>query len=149
MQEKLIKNGINIDKLITFDGDISEYNDNKSKYDLLFIDGEHTDIACFRDFIYGEKLLRKKSIIIFHDSWIVLKAIRLIQEYLTSKKVLFKFLAIKNSSVSIILLDKFSQLGIEKLFDYHKDLDKYYKDCQKELLQNIINNKLIVKLELK
>jgi hypothetical protein len=53
MISTLEDHGLSVEKLKVFDGSISDYADADAKYDLLFIDGEHTDWACFRDFVYG------------------------------------------------------------------------------------------------
>jgi hypothetical protein len=52
MLDELHRSSISTDKLRTFDGSISELDDNYAvSFDLAFIDGEHTDEACFRDFL--------------------------------------------------------------------------------------------------
>lgn len=46
--------GIDTQRLETFDGSVDEVGPRFESYDALFIDGEHTDWACFRDFIHGD-----------------------------------------------------------------------------------------------
>ena len=61
--------GITTDKLRTFDGSIRTLiDDYTASFDLAFIDGEHTDEACFRDFLWALPLVKPNSIVIFHDS---------------------------------------------------------------------------------
>ena len=40
-------------KLKTFNGSIEEITDDEDRYDLIFIDGEHTDHNCYEDFLYS------------------------------------------------------------------------------------------------
>src|SRR5690606_218432 len=43
--------------------------------DLIFIDGQHTYAAVLSDFAFCYHVAKSNSVILFHDSWIVLDAI--------------------------------------------------------------------------
>ena len=77
MIKKLKEKKLDITKLKSFDGDISDYKP-KTNYDLVFIDGIHTDKNSFSDFLYALGKINKNSIILFHDSVVIFKALILI-----------------------------------------------------------------------
>ncbi len=70
-------------KLTTMDGG-SEVLEGKStpKIDFSFIDAEHTVTAAFRDFRYILPLMKEKSVIGFHDTHLVIQAVRNCEEML-------------------------------------------------------------------
>ena len=85
MLENLKKHKININKLITLNGDISHLK-IKGKYDLSFIDGIHTDKNVFSDFLNSLDHMRQDSIILFHDSHMIFNALILIKIFLNKNK---------------------------------------------------------------
>jgi Methyltransferase domain len=82
MIDKLATQGVPDGRVETFDGSISDYSVADRKCDLMMIDGEHTNWACFRDFVHGRKLMAENAIIMFHDTSLVFNALKIIQEYL-------------------------------------------------------------------
>lgn len=74
MKLNLVRSGVLLDKLETFDGLISDFNTN-DRFQFIFLDGEHTDESTFRDAIYALKLLDESGIIAFHDSSLIHKSI--------------------------------------------------------------------------
>ena len=52
MLKNLDKVNLDYKKLETFDGSIDDVIFKDEMYDLIFIDGEHTDRACFRDLFF-------------------------------------------------------------------------------------------------
>jgi hypothetical protein len=99
MISELMQHGMPTEKLKTFDGSIHALTDfPPTSFDIAFIDGEHTDEACFRDFLWTFPLMKPDSIVIFHDSTLVYKALKLIMVYLDKSKrpyVLFKKAGLK------------------------------------------------------
>jgi len=139
MLDTLSRNSLDLTKLETFDGSINELNQNINKFDLVFIDGEHTDYGCFRDFIYSQKYLKENSVVMFHDSTLVYKSLKMIQEYLTYSNVSYKFIKILNSSVTFIFFgdcipfyDKFES----------QDVEDFYNKSEEEVLYHIIQNRV-------
>jgi hypothetical protein len=139
MKENLIKHNFNIDKLYTFDHSINEYKNYEKFYDLAFIDGEHTDIACFRDFIYCFKLLKKNSICMFHDSSIVYKGLQSILIYLDFNDIEYKFIKVSNSEISILFFGDFKNLDIDNLF-VSENLKDFFLFSENRRAEDIINN---------
>lgn len=138
MIDELSKHNLDLSKLETFDGSIHQLNTN-TKFDLIFIDGEHTDYACFRDFIYSQKHIKQNSVIMFHDSNLIYKSLKIIQELLVSNSVSHKFIKVKNSSVSFIFFGDY--LDFHKEFDVEEN-DKFYNESEIEVIQHIINNRI-------
>jgi predicted O-methyltransferase YrrM len=118
MLDNLHSCGIRTDKLQTFDGSIHELaekltSDNKytSSFDLAFIDGEHTDEACFRDFLWTLPLMKENSIIMFHDSTIIYKSLKLIMLYLDKMRHGYTFFKSSDSDVSALLFGDFQKIS--------------------------------------
>ena len=84
----LDRSGLKTDKLKTFDGSVNRLDGNyDSSFDLAFIDGEHTDEACFREFLlWTMPLMKSNAVIAFHDSSLIYKALKLIQLFLDKTK---------------------------------------------------------------
>lgn len=67
-----------LQKLSTYEGTIDQYVRSGSSdrlYDWIFIDAEHTNIACFFDFLASLKMCKQDSVIALHDSWITYSGI--------------------------------------------------------------------------
>lgn len=139
MIDNLLKHNLKVDKLRTFDGSINDYNGDE-KFDLIFIDGEHTDYACFRDFIYCVKFLKSPSIVMFHDSNLVYKSLKIIQELLNSNKAEYKFIKVKNSSVSFIFFGEF--IKYHSMFEIEENLEQFYINSESEILNEVIKNRV-------
>lgn len=73
MIENLQKNGLPTSKLETFDGSVENLPLSQSKFDLGFIDAEHTDEAVFRDFVYLLEHMKRDCVVMFHDSSLTAK----------------------------------------------------------------------------
>jgi hypothetical protein len=71
MLETLHAAGLDTSKLETFDGSIDALPRQLRAFDLTFIDGEHTDEACFRDFLWVLPHLSADGVVVFHDSTLV------------------------------------------------------------------------------
>ena len=139
MLDTLSKHSLNLKKLETFDGSIHELNNNINKFDLVFIDGEHTDYACFRDFIYSQKYLKENSVVMFHDSTLVYKSLKIIQEYLTFNNIGHKFIKIPNSSVTFIFFGDYISFHTE--FE-SEDIENFYKKSEEEVLYHVVQNRV-------
>ena len=71
-------------KLSTMDSDVSKVRPSsiKHKATLALIDGEHTNTACFSDFLGVLPLMKPDCIISFHDSNLIADAIRNAERFL-------------------------------------------------------------------
>lgn len=72
MLTQLHDHKIKTDKLTCIDGTVEDVN---SKFNVIFIDGEHTVRATFWDAINSLDLLKENGLLLFHDAWIVHHAI--------------------------------------------------------------------------
>lgn len=138
MLDGLSKYYQDLSKLETFDGSIHQLVSD-AKFDLIFIDGEHTDAACFRDFIYSQKYLKQDSVVMFHDSDLIYKSLKIIQELLIFNNIPYKFIKIPNSVISFIFFGNYINLSDEFESD---DIEKFYADSELNLLRQIIQNRL-------
>ena len=117
MLDELHRCNLDTGKLRTFDGSIHHAKDlDSSSFDLAFIDGEHTDEACFRDFLWTLPLVKQNSIVLFHDSTLVYKAIRLTMLYLDKEGREYVFYKRHDSEMSALLL------GESRRGDYVREL---------------------------
>lgn len=147
MLQNLQNHGYNTDKIEVFDGSIDQYTNYNSKYDFVFIDGEHTDVACFRDFIYAEKFIKQDCIVAFHDTGIIYKAIQIINELLISKQVKFKMITVKHSNMTCLFLNDFANQNLESVFEVETDLKSFYARCEKQLLHEIFEKRVKINTE--
>ena len=141
MLDTLTRHGLPTDKIETFDGSVSEYPVTEARYDLLLIDGEHTDQACFRDFIHGEKLLKPDAVVMFHDTILILKAIEIIQEYLRAKGRRFVFFKVRGCAVSFILLDGYCDTGFADLFTPEPDMAAFARRASRTMLKYTLEHR--------
>jgi predicted O-methyltransferase YrrM len=140
MLDNLAAHSLSTTKIETFDGSISEYPPSPIRYDFMFVDGEHTDWACFRDFVHGYKLLKPDAVVAFHDSRLIFKALRMIQELLVSSGTRFRFLKVRDCEMSVILLNDFCSVDADAIFPIEADLPGYYAHCETKLLRdNVLN----------
>jgi hypothetical protein len=142
MISTLLSHGLSVDKIEVFDGSISAYPGGDSQYDFLFIDGEHTDFACFRDFIHGMRLVKKDAIIAFHDSRLIWKSLKIIQEYLNSTRMRYEFYRAAGSQISLILLGSYASIDVSSHFKVAPNLERFYLKSDLWLLQTNAKNRL-------
>lgn len=134
------------EKIINFDGDISEIKGHSRDYDFAFIGGEHTHEACFRDFIYADKLLKENSIIAFHDSSLTYKALQIIHILLEANQCKFRFVKIKNSEIAIFFRGTWAYLEIQNHFEIEDDLRQFYKNSENFVLLSNIRNRVNISI---
>lgn len=143
MVDNLKKERLDISKLTVFDGSIDSYANNHVLYDILFIDGEHTDLACVRDFLYGSSIIKKDSVVCFHDSTIVYKGIKIICEILKFKSEKFKLRKIAHSEIAFILLgeyvDNVDLLSIGEV----EPSEQFFQRSERAMLMEVLRNRVI------
>ena len=147
MLDHIVSKGLSIDKIKIFDGDVkvfvnSKYNKGK-KYHVAFIDGEHTDFACFSDFVNIRKLLSPNSIVAFHDSSFIFKSLKNIQTLLESEGIKFKFIKVADCEMSVIFFEDLCDIDLSSLT---ADSEDWMIEAETGLL--IFNVKNRVKLKL-
>ena len=146
MINNLKKHNLIINKVQTFNGDIKNYF-SKDKYNLIFIDGVHTDQNCFSDFLHGLDLIDKNSIIIFHDTGIIFKAIKLAMIYLHKNKIKFKFVKKSKSEMSAIFFGKFTKKNLKKNYGSIENFNNFFVKAKDNLLFQQINNRIKIKFK--
>ena len=154
MLDNLTRNNLPVEKVETFDGSITDYLSRERSYELMMVDGEHTNWACFRDFIHGQKLLTRNAIVMFHDTSLIFVSLKIIRENLLAMGVDFLYFKERRSDISFILLNDYAHVGFENLFDRESDLLAYEQLVEHSLARHFVRNKtrlpkLLVKLLLR
>ena len=128
-----------LDKLECFDGSIQEFKKNRSnsigdkKYDWIFIDAEHTNIASFDDFLTSMSLSSKNGVIALHDNWMIFSAISNICSFLDYLQIKYRFVHVDGDISAFFLGD---------IADFSKNFDKYFITTDKNLFINNSRDKL-------
>ncbi|HEX8077290.1 MAG TPA: class I SAM-dependent methyltransferase [Chthoniobacterales bacterium] len=125
-------------KLITFDADVSEVTRDMigNAVDLAFIDGEHTNVACFADFVGLYPLLSDDGIIAFHDANLVLDALFNIRTFLKFIGVSYAFHLLPELMASIALGKNIALL--REAFDpIAYEEESYVRRAKRELHEQI------------
>ena len=81
--------GLNKLTCIDDDGSNIDHARISPKPQVCFIDGEHTDEACFRDFLFCLNVLDQDGLLVFHDAPVVYNGLSRIVDYLKEQKVRF------------------------------------------------------------
>jgi hypothetical protein len=78
-------------KIVCLDNDASNIDPAiiASPPQICFIDGEHTDEASFRDFLFCLKILDQNGLLVFHDAYVIYNGLARIIHYLKEKEVRF------------------------------------------------------------
>ena len=126
MMISILKDHLNkkkLEKLECFDGTIQEYLISKSnsfkekKFDWIFIDAEHTNIASVNDFLSSMPLISKNGVIAMHDSWMIFSAISNLSSFLDYLKIKYRFAHI-DGAVSAFFFGEIAEVS--------KKFDKYF-----------------------
>lgn len=78
-------------KIVCIDEDASKIDLKRIEHkpQLCFIDGEHTDTACFTDFLFCLKALDRDGLLVFHDAPVVYNGLAQIVSYLEDQRIRF------------------------------------------------------------
>jgi len=147
MLDNLKKFNLNTKKLKTFNGDVKNFK-KKIKFDLVFIDGIHTDINTFSDFLNSLKLLKKNGIILFHDSSIIFKSIKIIEVFLKQNNFKFSLVKFKDSEITGIFFNLYSRIFFKHKKFKFENFNKFIKNAENNLLMEQINNRLKIKFKI-
>lgn len=155
MIDNLQKNGLPTSKLKTFDGSIENMPVSQSKFDLGFIDAEHTDEAVFRDFVYLLEHMKRDCIVMFHDSSLTAKGIANIitleqqkrhnrksgiSRVLSGQKKVgaFKFFKKLHSEMSCILFGKYAHINAPVFLGDQEPTEEYMARSARYILEQKI-----------
>lgn len=103
MLDLLAEHNLPTDRLTTIDGTI--LNVPNILVDLIFVDGEHTNLAALSD--ATNSLRFKPSVILFHDDWIVHQGLVSFRRYLDLMKAPYDCYKIKGSDITAFAFGKF------------------------------------------
>lgn len=144
MIDKIRSHNIDTSKLMAFDCSVDTYDKSITDFDLAFIDGEHTDVACFRDFIWTLPMMKKDSIVLFHDSTITYKGLQVVNEYLKFCRIEYYIAKTADSEIIAIFFGKFVNTDFEKVFGKRQDIKEFLVNAEKAVLAAAIQHRLEV-----
>lgn len=98
MLDILERNRVPTRKLTCVDGCIDDVQTD-IKFDLVFIDGEHTHDAAFHDAVQSLSMCADSALILFHDAWIVHEGIDRFLAYLTDHEIDFGAYKVAGSDI--------------------------------------------------
>ena len=143
MINNLSAHGISTVKLKIFDGAIDLMQVLPQAFDLAFIDGEHTDFACFRDFIWLLPMMKADAVVMFHDSTLIYKTLRLVQLYLKKFNIPFQFIKKENSEMSAIFLGAFANADITSVFGAVENPQEFYLAAENSVINHLLKNRIV------
>jgi hypothetical protein len=145
MVEALHACGIPTGKLHMFDGSIDRYDGSGgASFDLAFIDGEHTDAACFRDFLWTLPLMRTDSIVMFHDRTFIHKALLLIDIYLRNDGRPCRTIHKAGSEMSAIAFGRYRTIDLPGWFGDEEPADAFHARAELEMIRHVLANRVKV-----
>ena len=143
MLDELHRKGITTENLNVIDGSINDTGvGDAGLFDLSFIDGEHTDEACFRDFIWTFPLMKPDSIMAFHDSSLIYKSQKLILIYLDKMKVVYTFFKRADSEMSALVFGKYRAASLEDYLGPMEDQTVFFANSEARRIKNQFINRL-------
>ncbi len=150
MIDNLTKAGLNIDKLRIHDGDIENLPPLSispyPKFDLGFIDAEHTDTAVFKDFMCLQPLMEADHTILFHDSTLVARGLEIIKTYLRCKKVDVTIARNHASEITGFFFGSHRSLA-EVIFRDREDWKLFQKRADERRLKSVLRNRIKFSVE--
>lgn len=142
MLDQLHANGIDTAKLETFDGSIDALPPRATKFDLGFIDGEHTDEACFRDFLWLLPHMKSDGVVLLHDSTLVHRALKLILLYLRKEGRLHIVHKMPSSEMTGIFFGLEDATLRERYLGPPDDLWAFFARAEADLLRAQVKNRV-------
>jgi len=142
MLDELNRCCVGTEKLRTFDGSIHALTDNYiASFDVAFIDGEHTDEACFRDFLWTLPLMKPDAIIMFHDSRLIYKSLKLIMVYLDKTKIAYTFFKRANSEMSALFFGNYCNMDHVQYFGTKENPSVFFSCAETDRIKSQFRNR--------
>jgi hypothetical protein len=132
MLDALRSNNIPIDKLTCIDGTVDDLPKDK-KFDLVFIDAEHTNEAVFYDAIHCLTAMKESCIMLFHDDWIVYQGLEKFKDYLNSNNKVYASAKIKGSDIFGIAMGSMIDPFVNYSEQYAEDWENFKKSSAQRL----------------
>jgi hypothetical protein len=143
MLDELNRCGIATEKLKTFDGPIHTLTDNyTASFDVAFIDGEHTDEGCFRDFLWTLPLMKSDAVIMFHDSTLIYTSLKLIMPYLDKTKIAYTFFKRADSEMSALFFGKYCNMDHVRYFGTRENPSVFFSSAEAALFKDQVRRRL-------
>lgn len=142
MIERLHAAGIATSKLATFDGAIDACPDDGSRFDVAFVDAEHTDEACFRDALWTLPRLRADAVLLFHDSRLVFKALRMLALYLRRAGTPFALRKVAGSDMTAFLFGAYVREDVDAFLGAAEDADAFFRWAERYRIESQVRNRV-------
>ena len=144
MLDNLIRHNVPVSKIQCFDGSIQSYSGG-GEFNIVFIDGIHTDEAVFSDFLSAIELISEKSIIIFHDFSLVYKGIRLCKLLLQHKGVPATILMNTKSEVCAFIIGDFIASKVQQSAISELEFEEACAIAEKKRISDQFRNRCYVR----
>jgi len=135
MLDVLRKHNIPLKKLTCIDGTVDNIPTDK-KFDLAFIDAEHTNEAVFYDAIHCLSQMKESCIMLFHDDWVVYKGLEKFNSYLDSINRPYAMAKLRNSDIYGIAMGALMDPFTEYAKNYIEDWENF-KESSKQRLNKL------------
>lgn len=142
MIDGLRAKGLDTAKLATFDGPIDALPDDGTRYHLAFVDAEHTDEACFRDAVWTFPRLAPDAVLLFHDSRLVSKALRLFALHLRQAGVPLRVHKKADSDTTAFLFGACRDADVAACLGPHEDFDRFCAWAERYRLEAQLRNRV-------
>ncbi len=141
--------GLDLKKLRTFEGSAAECDFQAQKFQVAFIDAEHTDEAVFDDFLALFDHLEKHAVCIFHDAPFVLSGLENLRSFLRYHRRECTLLLFDKTAIAVIFLDETLENLPEAIRTSAVNWQAAKKSNRDKMLLRQIQNRCTVTVKLK
>ena len=135
MLQGFMDHNLPIDKLTCIDGTVDNIPADK-KFDLVFIDAEHTNEAVFYDATHCFPAMKESCIMLFHDAWIVYQGLEKFNNYLDSIDQYFVAAKMQNCDIYAVAMGSMIDPFVKYATEYAEDWDTFKAAAAERLAQN-------------
>jgi hypothetical protein len=136
-----VKPSLSLQRLVIWENDAANIPPHSygRQFDLVFIDGEHTNIAAFSDFVSVLPTLTRDALVVFHDANLVIDAINNAERLLRHLGVRFETLILPDS-VAVIGIRSTAKMAADELGPHALDRVSFEQFSRDTLKSNIVKN---------
>jgi len=135
MLQGLKDHNLPLDKLICIDGTVDDIPADK-KFDIVFIDAEHTNEAVFYDAMHCLPAMKESCIMLFHDAWIVHQGLEKFSNHLDSINRHFVAAKMQNCDMYAVAMGSMIDPFVNYAREYAEDWDTFKAAAVERLAQN-------------
>ncbi len=139
MIDLLKSRAIPTEKLYTFQIDVADFSD-ENKYDICFIDAEHTNQAVFRDSINCSRHMNENCVMIYHDVTLVYGAIDCLIAYYQINNIPHRFYKLRESELAVVVIGKCDNTVEDYFISNNSDYDKFKMGAKIRLANDVKKN---------